>query len=374
MNGSESKATAEVEQSADSVLLKVGGTWRLTETLPHLDEVLPREPAGRQLKVIPVDLVEWDSSLPIFLLRVRSWCRERNTELRLDALPNALTRLFLLIAESEEQAPAGNSIEPRAHSLLRSIRKILSNWSDSIRFIGECATGTIEVPTDPRHFSWRDFFVEMVEAGPKAMPIIGLLSFLIGVTFAFETATQLRQFGAQIYVIDGVGVAVVRQIGPIIAAVVLAGRTGAAFAAHIANMKLGGEIDALEMLGVSPITFLVLPRLAALFLMMPLITLYSDFLGILGGLIVTVSMINIPGIEFWDKLKTAVSLTDVNIGIVKGLVFGLLVGLSGTLHGLQSERSSLGVGHAVTAAVVVGITAIIIANALFSPILNNLGF
>jgi len=369
----ESEATAEVEPSGKAILLKVGGTWRLTENLPRLEKVLPQDMKHRSLRAMPDNLTEWDSSLPLFLLRVRSWCRQHDADLDLEALPEALKRLFRLISESEERESPPRSKPEAAHPVRKALQHIISNWKESVRFVGECVTGAVEVPRNPKHFSWKDFFLEMVEAGPKALPIIGLLSFLIGVTFAFETATQLRKFGAQIYVIDGVGVSVLRQIGPLIASVVLAGRTGAAFAAHIGNMKLGGEIDALEMLGVSPVTFLVLPRVSALVLMMPLITLYSDLLGILGGLVIAVPMLNIAATEYWVKLQTTLSLTDLNVGIFKGIVFGLLVALTGTLQGLRSERSSVGVGRAVTSAVVTGITAIIVVDALFAPILDNLG-
>ncbi len=373
MNTEESKATAKFEPSGDTIVLKVGGAWRLTEALPELEEKVPRDRECRPIRVLPDGLVEWDSSLPVFLLRLRSLCRGQDRSLDLDALPEALQRLFRLISESEAREPPLKSRPPEPHPVLRAARRAVSRWKDSISFVGECAIGTAEVPTDTRHFSWRDFFLEMVEAGPKALPIIGLLSFLIGVTFAYEVSQQLRHFGASIWVINGVGLAVFRQTGPLIAAVVLAGRTGAAFAAHIANMKLGGEIDALEMLGVSPVNFLVLPRVAALVLMMPLISLYSDLLGILGAMIVTVPMLNIPVTEYWVQLQHAVSLTDLNVGIMKSLVFGLLIALAGTLRGLQSERSSVGVGRAVTSAVVAGITSIVVADALFAPILSNLG-
>ena len=373
MNDHESKAKARVERVADALLLKVGGTWHLTETLPELDEVLPREAGRCRVRVVPADLVEWDSSLPLFLLRVRSWCQGQDAPLDIEALPGALQRLFRLISDSEARSPLATGRGPEPHRVRRRARELVDGWTGTLRFVGECALGAATLPVEPRHFAWKDFLTEMTEAGPKALPIIGLLSFLIEVTFAFETATQLRQFGAQIYVIAGIGVAVVRQIGPLIAAVVLAGRTGAAFAAHIGNMKLGGEIDALDMLGVSPVKFLVLPRLAALVLMMPFITLYSDLLGILGGLVITTTMLDIPATEFWVRLQSSISLTDVNVGIVKGLVFGILVGLAGTLHGLRSERSSVGVGRAVTSAVVTGIASLIVADALFSPILQNLG-
>jgi phospholipid/cholesterol/gamma-HCH transport system permease protein len=368
------RPVAEIDRSGEAVILKVGGIWRLTQDLPRLVELIQRQPVSRQIRAVPQELIEWDSSLPLFLLHLRSWCREHDASLNLDELPESLKKLLDLIQESEESAAPPKSPKSLDHAAARLTRRAAAGLKNSVQFVGECAIGAIETPTDPRQFRWRDFFVEMVQAGPKALPIVGLLSFLIGVVFAYETATQLRQFGAQIYVINGLGVAVARQIGPILAAVILAGRTGAAFAAHIGNMKLGGEIDALEVLGVSPVTFLVLPRLAALFCMMPLITLYSDLFGLLGGFMVTISITNIPATEFWVKMQTAVSLTDVIVGLVKGVVFGVLIGLAGTLRGLQCERSSAGVGRAATSAVVTGITAIIVADTLFAPILDKLGF
>ena len=342
--------------------------------LPEVDEVMSDHEPGRAVRVVPESLTTWDSSLPLFLLHLRSWCQARDAKVDLDELPAALKKLFQLVLESEEQEPAAHPSAPEEHPVRRTARRVASEVTDSVRFVGDCTIGAVEVPLDPRRFRWRALFEQMVEAGPKALPVVGMLSFMIGVTFAYETAQQLRDFGAQIYVINGIGLAVVRQIGPIIAAVVLAGRTGAAFAAHLGNMKLGGEIDALELLGVSPINYLVLPRLLALSLMMPLITLYADLLGILGGLLVTTSMLNIPATEFWVRLQNIVALTDINVGLVKSVFFGIVVALAGTLRGLQCERSAAGVGKATTSAVVTGITAIIIADALFAPIIDNLGF
>jgi phospholipid/cholesterol/gamma-HCH transport system permease protein len=369
----ESKATAAVEQSDEAVLLKVGGTWRLTEPFPDVKEFMSADIKNRKVRVVPEQLDEWDSSLPLFLLRVRQWCRKQRIELDIHALPEALKRLFHLILTSEEHEPAIKPRKPEPHPVARRARHIVSQWKRSTEFIGECAIGTMEVPTEPRHFHWKTFFAEMVEVGPKALPIIGMMSFLIGITFAFETSIQLERFGLQYYVVQGVGGSVLRQIGPLIAAVLLAGRTGAAFAAHIANMKLGGEIDALEMLGVSPVNFLILPRLAALVLMLPIITLYSDLIGILGGMTVCTAKIHMPAVVFWTMLQQTTSLGDVGVGLIKSFVFALLIGLSGTLRGLQSERSSVGVGHAVTSAVVTGIASIIAADALCAPIFHRLG-
>lgn len=370
----ELKATAVFAESAGAAVLSIGGTWRLTEPFPHLDEILPRETHEAEIRVVPQELVKWDSSLPLFLLRVRAWCRGRSIRLNIADLPETLKQLFQLIATSEERAADAKPTPPAPYSFARTLRRWVAGWKDSAGFIGRCVIGSVEFPTAPRHFRWKTFFLQMEEAGPKALPIIGLICFLVGLTFAYETSIQLRRFGLQFYMIGATGTSIFREIGPLIAAILICGRTGAAFAAHIANMKLGNEIDALEMVGVSPISFLVLPRIAALLLMMPLTTLYSDLCGMLGPLTIAVARLDVPVTGFLVQLQHSVSLTDVVVGLVKSIVFAVLIGLAGTLRGLQSEKSSAGLGRAVTSAVVTGIAAVLAADALFSPILEHLGY
>lgn len=370
----ETKAKAVFEQSEGANLLSIGGTWRLTEPFPFLEEVMPRELKDSEIRVVPRDLDGWDSSLPLFLLRARAWCNDRRIKMKMSDLPEAVKRLFELISQSEEQAPTLKVQHRPSPSLDQIIGHAISKWKSSVEFLGECVIGVTEAPTRPRHFHWKTFFSQMVEAGPKALPIIGLLCFLVGLTFAYETSIQLRRFGLQFFMIGAVGTSILREIGPLIAAIMLAGRTGAAFAAHIANMKLQNETDALEMIGVSPISFLVVPRLAALLVMMPLTTLYSDLCGILGPLVIAVLKLDVPVRGFLVELHNSVSLTDVVVGLVKSFVFAILIGLAGTLHGMQSERSSAGLGRAVTSAVVTGIASILAADALSSPILEHLGY
>lgn len=369
-----SKAKAEFKQSADASVLSIGGTWLLTEPFPVLQEVVPEKPGHSEIRVIPTDLVEWDSSLPLFLLRVQTWCNQHSINLNIAALPDKVKRLFDLISTNEKEASTIKPRQPPSHPLAQIARHAISKSKDSVQFVGECVLGVMHIATARRQFHYKAFFNEMVQTGPRALPIICLLSFLVGLTFAYETSIQLRRFGLQFYMIGAAATSIFREIGPLIAAILIAGRTGAAFAAHIANMKLGNEIDALEMIGVSPVSFLVLPRLAALLLMMPLITLYSDFAGVLGPLIISVYKLDVPITGFLTQLQNAVTLTDVVVGLVKSVVFAILVGLAGTLCGLQSEQSSAGLGRAVTAAVVTGIAAILAADALFSPILEHLGF
>lgn len=369
----ELKAKAVIERSAVALLL-VGGTWRLTESFPQIDEVMPKEIGHDEIRVIPRDLIEWDSSLPLFLLRVRAWCDEHAAKMNIAGLPDNLKQLFQIILASEEQAASVQIRQIQSRSIGEVLREAVTRWRNSTQYIGECLIGAMELPTTPRQFQWKAFFSGMVEAGPKALPIIGLLSFLIGLTFAYETSIQLRRFGLQFEMIGASGVTIFRQIGPLIAAILLAGRTGAAFAAHIANMKLGREIDALEVLGVTPVKFLALPRMMALLVTIPFTTLYSDLCGMLGPLVIAIDKLGIPMAGFLNQLQQTVSITDIVVGLVKSVVFAVLIGLAGTLRGLQSERSSAGLGRAVTSAVVTGIAAILVADALFSPILQHLRF
>jgi len=366
------KPTAEAEEKDGTLKLEVAGEWRVTEELPTAGDILSAHSAVREIRVVPGTPLEWDSSLPLFLLELQSWCREHRAALLLDPLPEELRRLFGIIEESEQNAPPPKPTESMEEPPLRPVRRAFGEVKTSAQFVGECVLGTMEVPADPRQVRWKDLFTEMVEAGPKALPIVGLMSFLVGFVFAFESVRQLRRFGAEMYVINALGWSVVRQIGPTLAGVLLAGRTGAAFAAHLGNMKLNGEIDVLRVLGAAPVSFLVLPRLAALFAIAPMLTLYADLFGILGGLVATLWRVQITPVEFWIKLQSIVTLTDLNTGLIKGLIFGMLVAITGTLRGLQSERTSAGVGRATTSAVVTGITAIIAANSVLSPMFDKL--
>jgi phospholipid/cholesterol/gamma-HCH transport system permease protein len=220
---------------------------------------------------------------------------------------------------------------------------------------------------------WSDLFLFMQEAGSQAVPIVSLISLLVGLILAFVGAIQLKAFGAQIYVADLVGIAMVRVMGAIMTGIIMAGRTGAAFAAQLGTMQVNEEIDALKTLGVEPMEFLVLPRMVALVIMMPLLCIYADIMGILGGMIVGVTMLDLNPIVYLNQTKAAVSLTNVWIGLFYGAVFGMLVALSGCLRGMQCERSASAVGYAATSAVVTGIVSIIVATAIITVICNVLG-
>lgn len=364
-----SKALAEAEERGDTIVVKVSGVWQLTAEFPEAAQVLGKRRGFREVRVVPKDLTQWDSSLPLFLMQIHAWCREQGVELNLEALPGKLRSLYDLVKESEERGAPPRAPEEVQDLVIETSRRAFAGLKSSVSFIGECALGTLAIPAAPRRVRWKDLYMELVEAGPRALPIVGLLSFLFGVVFAYETISQLIHFGAQAFITSAMGLALVRQVGPVLSAIILAGRTGAAFAAHLGNMKLGGELDALEVLGISPITYLVLPRLAALLLMLPTIALYADLFGFLGGLTVAHIEMNMPPSEYWIQVKNSLSLEDLVVGSIKAAVFGAAIGLAGTLRGLQCERSSAGVGRAATSAVVTGITWLIIADAIFAFVL-----
>jgi phospholipid/cholesterol/gamma-HCH transport system permease protein len=218
-----------------------------------------------------------------------------------------------------------------------------------------------------------DLILALQQCGAQALPIVSLISMLVGLILAFVGAVQLKMFGAEIYVANLVGIAMVRVMGAIMTGIIMAGRTGAAFAAQLGTMETNEEIDALKTLGISPIEFLVLPRMLSLMLMMPLLTIYADLMGVLGGMIVGVGMLDISYVEYFNQTRGGVGLTHLWIGLFHSIVFGVLVALAGCMRGMQCGRSASAVGDATTSAVVTGIVSIIVATAIITVACNVLG-
>lgn len=368
-------ATASAIDTAPGGALAValGGDWQVIEPRPAWTAVLAnRRPQEVRPTVDEVD--RWDSSLLLFLFEIATWCKSNGAEFNDAALPEKIRRLLGQFTT----AHAGGGPVDRSDRFLTSVgRATLDTWGRAraaSAFVGETVLSLVRLIRNPRGFRWRDCLDEMQQCGAMALPIVSLISFLVGLIMAYQAAVQLRQFGADIYVADLVGLSVVREMGPMMAAIILAGRTGAAFAATLANMKANEEIDALETLGISSVRFLVLPRLIALGIMMPLLTLYANGVGILGGMAVGAGVLDIPPTAYWIETQSIVDLSDVNTGLIKAVFFGMLIGLSGCLRGLQAERSAAGVGRAATSAVVTSILLIIVADAVFAVVFNILGW
>jgi len=329
--------------------------------------------AVRRTRLESANLGKWDSALVAFLLMIESKCKDRGIDVDTTSLPPSLQKLIELARAAPGRAP--EKTQPTSFlarigtSTLREGRGLLR----SVEFVGESLIALGKVLRRQAKYRTTDLFLTIQECSVEALPIVSIISLLVGMILAFVGAVQLRRFGADIYDANLVAVAMTREMAAIMTAIVLAGRTGAAFAAQIAAMQGNEEIDALSTLGISPIEFLVMPRMLALVMMTPLLCIYADLMGILGGFLVGINTLDVTSTAYLMQTQAAVTVADFAIGIVKASVFGALVAVTGCLRGIEAGRSAADVGAAATSAVVSGILAIIIADAIFAVLLNILG-
>lgn len=366
------KARAVATWNGGELDLEVGGSWQITEPRPSWDDLLERQQPTRVRLRLGV-LEKWDTSLLLYLFTVQQWCRASGAYCDTEILPEKMRVLLAQFGQAHETSMP----QDRSESLLVNVGVAAIDTLTKIRgifhFIGECVISAAKIAKHPRRFRWRECMDEMQQCGAMAVPIVGLISFLVGVTLAYTAAIVLRQFGGDIYIADLIGLAMVREVGAVMTGVVLAGRTGAAYAATLGNMKMNEEIDALETLGIPAVQFLVLPRLVALTLMTPLLTLYANALGVLGGLVVAYALLSISPTAYWVEMLTIVDLSDLFAGLIKATTFGFIIGLAGCLRGLQADRSAAGVGFAATSAVVTAIMLMVVADAIFAVLFEVLG-
>jgi len=250
--------------------------------------------------------------------------------------------------------------------------RIYRDACEQLAFLGETVSSLFSLVIRPGRLRLRDTMLHFERAGVDAMPIILLIGFLMGLILAFLSAASLRQFGVEVYVADLIAIGLFRELGPLITAIILAGRTGSAFAAELGTMKVNEEIDALTTLGLPPVCFLAVPRVLAATLVMPLLNIFSVFSGLLGGLIVLMGM-DIPAVTYWQHIIQSSTLNNILMGLFKSAVFGLLVGLVGCSHGLQTARTADGVGRAATAAVVGSLILITLFDGIFAVLFYFLG-
>jgi len=246
----------------------------------------------------------------------------------------------------------------------------LARGREAVAFAGEVVIGLGDALRSPRRVRWRDTWLYMQRSGHEALPIVSLISFLMGLITAFQAAVQLRQFGADIYVANLVGLSITRELGPLMTAIIAAGRSGAAFAAEIGTMKVQEEVDALAAMGLDRTRFLVTPKVLALLVMLPCLTLFADLVGILGGLAVAMFSLEIPAVVYFRQMKAYMSIWDVAQGLMKAEVFAILIATIGCMRGFDAREGAESVGRITTAAIVAGIFAVICADALFTVLFN----
>jgi phospholipid/cholesterol/gamma-HCH transport system permease protein len=356
---------------------RLSGHWAAGARLPGADEALRalrEHPAPRCVRFDCGDLAGWDSLLLTFLLKILGICEAEGIAVDRGGLPEGVRGMLELAQAVPERQDASRPSETPGF-LARIGRHTLNGIEDLkqlAEFVGEATLAFGRLLLGRARFRGGDFLLLLQECGPNALPIISLISILVGMILAFVGAVQLRLFGAQIFIADLVGLGMAREMGAMMTAILMAGRTGAAFAAELGSMQVNDEIDALKTSGFPPMEFLVLPRILALFLAIPFLCLYSDVLGIFGGALVSAGLFDISFAEYFIQLQNRLRLVDFEVGVAKSAVFGVLVAVAGCMRGLQCRRSSTAVGLATTSAVVTGIVFIVVSDAVMTLIVTTL--
>jgi len=361
-----------------TLVVRLAGDWRLRHGLPSaaiVEKQLDTAPKPTKLTFDATDLGDWDSGLLTFLMGVSDACQKRKLPAEWSPLPEGVRGLISLAEAVPEKT--GARAEVSHTSFLEEVGHEALSYAQGLdeflRFLGEVAISFAKLTVGKARFRRVDLMIIIQDCGADAFGIVTLVTFLVGVILAFMGAVQLQQFGAAIYVADLVGIAMSRDMGAMMTAIIMAGRTGAAFAAQLGSMKVTQEIDALTTMGISPLEFLVLPRVLALFLMIPLLCVYADCLGVAGGAFVSATMLHIPFGTYLRETKAAITLGDIMGGIFKAAVYGIIIAVAGCLRGFQCGNSSSAVGDAATEAVVTGIVYVIVACGIFAFVFNVLG-
>jgi phospholipid/cholesterol/gamma-HCH transport system permease protein len=378
-------APAHVSRNDDTLVVLLSGEWALEQGMPRFEQLMgdagttarasgesddDASPASttppRVMAFDATELGSWDSSLLVFLLQAEEYAGAHALEYDTAGLPERATRLLALARAVPERAidedvpPA-----PRIERLGVAALAAWDSWLEAVAFTGAVADAFVRLLLGRLRLRWRDFWVVVQTNSSGALPIVTLIALLVGVIIAFLGVVVLKRFGAGYYVSYLVGYGMLREMGALMTGIIMAGRTGAAFAAELGSMKITEEIDAYSTLGISPIDHLVLPRMLGLFVMMPLLAVYAAFIGVGGGMLVAVTMLDLSPTQFMGGMLSVVTLSDALLGVAKATAFGVIIGLAGCMKGLQTGSDAGAVGRSATSAVVLGITLIIVANAVF---------
>jgi phospholipid/cholesterol/gamma-HCH transport system permease protein len=366
------QAKFEIQMLQTDCHIALSGDWQLGHAL-DADSICAAIPSQSRSVIIDTQALGlWDSSLAVALLQLSRWCEQAELPLSLDACPPSLQQLLKLATEVprfQTQSQAQLSLKQKLRASLieqgQGVYDSLLFLGNSVLAIGHWLRGKAKTRA-----SDIIFFIE--QAGPQGLAIVTLISLLVGMILAYLGSVQLRQLGAQVYVADLVAIGMVREMGPLMTAVIMAGRTGAAYAAQLGTMQANEEVDALRVMGISAMEFLVVPRLVALVFIMPLMCIYSDAIGIIGGGIVANGM-GVSATQYLLQTQVAVDWLDITTGLVKSLIFGILIAIAGCQAGLACGRNSNAVGVATTKAVVRAIVFLVVSDAALNILYDKLG-
>ena len=373
-----SAAALAFDRNHDKLAITLAGEWRLGTELPATDAVLDelrREPKPSVVTFETANLDAWDTGLIKALVAIRRNATANGVDVEDTGLPEGARRLVSLAfavreREGARRADVGTSFLAQVGE---GVVSIVANAAELFQFTGRLVLSFGRFARGTASYLRSDVKLYIQEAGAEAFPIVSLITFLIGMIFAFVGLMQLEAFGVGIYTADLVAVAMIREMSPIMTAIIVTGRTGASYAAQIGTMKVNEEVDALTTLGIDPIDFLVTPRVIALLLMLPLLTMYGSLLGILGGMVVGLAMLDVSLTQYTVQTVASVDLSTLFGGLFKSFVYGGLIAVAGCQQGMSCGGSAMAVGQATTKAVVNGIVLIVVSASVLTIIYINLG-
>ncbi len=355
------------------------GDWALDVDFPDdFDEKIESLIKQQEIKSLFINveqLTQWNSALLTIILSLTELCEQYKIAFDVSLLPSEMTRLI----QVAHRHPAKKIIQnlPVKHSFLYNVGSnallAIKDTTDVFKFLGSASLAFMNMMRGHAVYRSSDTRLVMQQTGAEALPIVSLLNFLVGAILGYIGALQLEKFGAEVFIGDMVGVAMTREITAIITGIIMAGRTGAAFAAQLGTMKVNEEIDALKSMGLSPMEFLVLPRMLALMLMMPLLAIYANFMGIFGGAMVAYTVLDISLTQYLGVVINSVSLNDVGAGVFMAIVFGVIVAVVGCQKGMSCGKSAEAVGASTTSAVVTATVLIFVSAAILTVIYSLLG-
>ena len=369
-----STARIEFAEAPSVVTVRLSGDWNIERGIPATGD-LDRRLTGMQRLCFESDgLGEWDSSLLSVVTRLVKAGEAGDVRVEMDGLPAGVQSLIRL---SRAVPPTETSRDTTRPGFLARVgaasSELVADTLSIVTFLGEAVLLIGKFVTGRARYQKSELALNIQQAGAEALPIATVINFLIGLILAFVGALQLQKFGAAIYVADLVGVGMTREMAPLMTAIIMSGRTGAAYAAQLGTMMVNEEVDAMTTFGIPPLEFLVLPRMLALIVMMPLLTLYAMAIGIVAGGLSAWGVLDISLTEYMTQTVSAVRPTDIVTGLAKASVFGALVAMAGCLRGMQSGRNAAAVGKAATSAVVTSIVLIIVVDAIFNVVMQAQG-
>jgi phospholipid/cholesterol/gamma-HCH transport system permease protein len=363
-------------EEGDQSLLALSGDWVQGQSPASFNTIATLLQRNDRHRLIADGslLDTWDSVLVAFLLQCHDYCKHDSIEFEARNMPQGVEKLLAVATAVKAYQPPGEDSPSWLSSLnpKHMMGRVSLDLQESLAFTGEVTIAMVRLIRGKANTRFTDFRNFCYQAGPDAFAIISLTSVLVGMILGYLGAVQLQQFGAEIYVADLVVIGMLREMGVLMTAVVMAGRTGAAYAAQLGTMQTNEEIDAITTMGISPVEFLVLPRMLALIVIMPLLTIYADLLGVVGGGIVAGGM-GISPTQYITQGESALSLTHLSVGLLKSLVFATLIAVAGCRAGINSGRSSAAVGQAATNAVVTAIVYLIVADAAINILFQQMG-